>query len=422
MCGNFGAFGPRINPLIIRTLGILNESRGRMSAGFFDSNANILKQAKSITDMLKEEATTIYLNGAAKNAWAICGHTRAPSGGTGVTQANAHPFRYAKEGKSETGPIIGCHNGIIQHPKKDTESGEEYTVDSQYIFHQLAKFGPGQYQEALGKVSGWYAIAWYDTRNASAYLLNWKGSLYMVRIGSTVYYSSEAGHLHLATGRAPEITLADDGDVWKFTANKATKEAKFTGAVWQNAYREWERGTERWEPPKYDVNGALPRAGKDGLAIHVDSDVDRFFFCMDGVWRHSEDPDLKQAVANAIAEHEKKLREAESKQEPKLLEGPKEAKVLGPGDEAAGTSEELDRLIEDLSTPPQDDDTEMMGKDDELILGDFEDETIDSILTIDDEAEAAAALKYIQEMQAAGYNKKEIDRHLRRKFPRLANI
>lgn len=417
MCGNFGAIGPRINPQIIRTLGILNESRGRSSAGFFDSNGNIYKQARSITDMLKEEATTLFINSSSKDSWAICGHTRAPSCGSGVSTDNAHPFRYGRDGKSNDGPITGCHNGIIQHPDKCPDTGEKYTVDSQYIFHQLAKFGPGQYQDALGKVAGWYAIAWHDSRNKSIYLLNWKGDLHMVRIGSTIYYSSDENHLLIATGRKAEVGLAADGDVWQFTRDRATKLGKFTGGEWANARSEWARGTSRFEAEdraaeNYSIADATPVVDKAGKEVFVEVEGERYYLCKDNVWRFSDDADLRAAM---------------------------KAQADAKAAEAQKSSSELDGLIASLSDPPADKNPinppskvvvvvngvelpgEAVGSD--LVRGDLEEDSGDTpLMNIEDEAEAIAAVKYINELEGRGYDHDDIQRMTRRKFPRLAEI
>lgn len=205
MCGLSGGIGHTINPGIIRCLAVLNEDRGRDATGFFLSSGEFKKINEKSTVWLRDRKVSEWLENACANRWAVCGHTRGGTRG-GNFAKNAHPFRY--------GQIVGSHNGIIDSPN-------EYTVDSEYAFDLLSKAEPGEYQKALGDVSGWYVLTWLDCRDKCIYMLNWEGTLWMVCHEGTWYYSSQQDHLNTAVGRSDLAQYkVSDCQVVRFTNTK----------------------------------------------------------------------------------------------------------------------------------------------------------------------------------------------------------
>lgn len=184
MCGIGGGFGPNIDPMAIRSLALLNESRGRDSFGVFDAKHRFFKEPESVKKVITTKECSKFIRAACQTDFVVC-HTRATTRGN-VNKNNAHPFEY--------GPILGCHNGVLDAPN-------EYAVDSMYAMDQLSKFQPEQYQEALKDVAGWYVLVWGDKRDGKLYLLNWTGSLAFAKgPNGAWYFSSDGDHLEQALG------------------------------------------------------------------------------------------------------------------------------------------------------------------------------------------------------------------------------
>lgn len=223
MCGIFGAVGRNFDPHIVRHLATLNKDRGSSSTGFFNSEGRVVKDSQSSTSFLMDEEPTKFINRAAEKSWALIGHTRAPTRGA-VNKKNAHPFSY--------GDIVGVHNGVIDAPA-------EYDVDSMYIFDQLSKHNPEEYQEALKDVGGTYVVAWFDDRTGNICILNWQGTIHFCPVNkSLLYISSDQSHLRTALG-CPygQIKSLDKGEVIRFQPDgKCKKLDKFKGSyrVWNN--------------------------------------------------------------------------------------------------------------------------------------------------------------------------------------------
>lgn len=222
---------------------ILNEARGRDAVGFFNAHGAYWKCASRATVELRDKRCTRWIEDSCKKSWAVCGHTRAGTRG-GATTRNAHPFTY--------GQVVGSHNGTIPDAPK------EYPVDTEWAIDLLSKSGPGGYQQALGEVSGWYALTWYDKREKAVYLLNWEGTLNLTWYRGVWYYSSEADHLRTAIGAETKIASIGHGKVVRFHFDK--KEGlkwqnmpDFTGKLrWvktqQTDYTNYNRGHSNYEP------------------------------------------------------------------------------------------------------------------------------------------------------------------------------
>lgn len=200
MCGLFGAIGQNINPGIIRALAIANRSRGAEGIGFFDSSGKMIKSGKDSTTALAYSDFNDFIGHSRR--WFLAGHTRAATRGK-VSKRNAHPFRY--------GSVIGAHNGIVSAPAK-------YAVDSEYLIDLLAEHS-SDYQTALGEVSGYWGLTWFD---GDAFYM--QGHENVIAIGrdasGTYYYSSDGAHLRAASGIA-DISEVRDGCTIRFRAGCA---------------------------------------------------------------------------------------------------------------------------------------------------------------------------------------------------------
>jgi hypothetical protein len=201
MCGIFGAVatpGKKINLGIIYALTWANRERGTDSAGFFDSTGKMTKRAGDPSDVLRKGSVQKWLKASQGRGWFIAGHTRFATRGS-VNRRNSHPFRY--------GRIIGSHNGMIDAPNK-------FKVDSEYLFWLLNKHW-NDYNKALGDVSGYWGLCWYDGEDF--YLMCHSGELAVVEIDGVYYFSSSWKHLDSCTG-GDSHTFAK-GEVWKFSSD-----------------------------------------------------------------------------------------------------------------------------------------------------------------------------------------------------------
>ena len=236
-----------MNVNILRSLMFLNESRGTDATGFFTNKGDWRKSNARCREWMATTDINTWLDAAVKCSWAVCGHTRGGTRGGNLAK-NAHPFEY--------GPIVGSHNGVVDCPNK-------YAVDSEYAMDLLSEHKPGDIQEALKDLAGWYVLTWFDKRNKSVYLLNWQGGLHMTEYDGAYYYSSEEAHLVAAIGcKAADVTAIAHTNALRFYIDKATntvrgerlddftgkfKETKQTNTYWERR----DRKREAWGPDTY---------------------------------------------------------------------------------------------------------------------------------------------------------------------------
>jgi len=227
MCGIFGAIGKNIDYGAVRTLALANSERGNEAIGFFGSDGKIWKRAQSPIDALTGSKLNKYLAGAEANGlWHIAGHTRHGTRGSN-TRDNAHPFRY--------GEYVGAHNGIVDAPVL-------YDVDSMYLIDALCKAG-GDYQKALGDVSGYWGLVWADSN--AMFLQAHNNTLALCEAGDAYYFSSDWKHLRAALGNVNYHAFTE-GETMRLTLDEAGKvKVEQLAALTNDAgYMSWDYRTQ----------------------------------------------------------------------------------------------------------------------------------------------------------------------------------
>lgn len=133
-----------------------------------DTNAFIFTMSQQYGDFIRRY----------KNYKFIVGHNRKATSGS-ISAANAHPFQERH--------IILVHNGTLFNAKTLAET----EVDSHAIAHALADHDT---VTALGKISGAYALVWYDQNDKTLNLARNKDRpLYLVEYDDYWAIASEPG-------------------------------------------------------------------------------------------------------------------------------------------------------------------------------------------------------------------------------------
>lgn len=208
LCGLFGSIGNNPNESTLRTLAVLNESRGSHAFGLFASDSMWIRWAEKATKCMADKGMSDWVASKVNSCWFIAGHTRWATTGNSFKTDNAHPFCYDNTLKGG-GLIIGSHNGCVDAPA-------EYEVDSMYLFDMLEKKG-GDYQKALQDIAGYFTITWTD--GTFFYILSSDNELHLAQGKDGVwYYSSTLEHLEIALGPLDDdqVTVIDDGKVMRF--------------------------------------------------------------------------------------------------------------------------------------------------------------------------------------------------------------
>ena len=161
-----------------------------------DSGFGIMKEGYSSAYVIDSIASSDLGKAMYQRGKAMIGHNRKKTIGA-ATDENSHPFVVNKE-------FAMVHNGTLTNHKALADT----TVDSEALAIHLEpvlnnkEWDLAAFEEAIGKVTGAYAIAAYSQVNHSVYLLrNDQRPLSYVETADGFYWASEMGLLYWILGR-----------------------------------------------------------------------------------------------------------------------------------------------------------------------------------------------------------------------------
>ena len=225
MCGIVGYVGgQQAAPLLIEALGQL-EYRGYDSAGVAvlgPSGARVVRRVGRVRELA--EAMPKRISGRTG-----IGHTRWATHGA-PSERNAHPHA------SPDGRIHVVHNGVIDNAAALREAlaaeGAQFAsdTDTEVIAHLVARSAAKTLEDAvvdaLGRITGTYALAVVDVANPDRLVVARNGSPLLIGVGgSEMFVASDAAALvrhtstvvHLEDGELATVTA---GDFRTFTAER----------------------------------------------------------------------------------------------------------------------------------------------------------------------------------------------------------
>lgn len=213
MCGIYGFCGKYTadTKKNIKTLGILNESRGKDSTGLAvigNRQCDIYKKAVNSSRFFNEFSNVnngeIYNN---LQFLTVLGHTRLATHGA-VTDKNAHPFK--------KGNTVFTHNGIISNFKELQDKYlTNYEVDSQIIGHLLEE---KDYKKAFKNLSGMFTVPFVNMQESDMLQVAVHNQAFSFAYkGNQLYYSSDISHLRQALkGQGFQICQGANDVLYKF--------------------------------------------------------------------------------------------------------------------------------------------------------------------------------------------------------------
>ncbi len=193
-------------PRIIRSLGLLNEQRGRDSTGFAlftDAFTDIHKNTLKASDFFQTKRVNRLLTLYRKQPFVvIIGHTRAATVGD-INQANAHPF--------ERGQFVFTHNGhIANHTSLSMKLKTDYQVDSELLGELLVQ--GESYQEAFKDVAGYFTMPFINRNEIDNLRVAIHDNVFsFAKRNNQLYYSSDMEHLREALKNETGFTFCQGG-------------------------------------------------------------------------------------------------------------------------------------------------------------------------------------------------------------------
>lgn len=145
--------------------------------------------------------------------WCMVGHNRHATIGE-VTTDNAHPFKH--------GPVLLVHNGTLRQTYDLPVRDPKIEVDSELICLNLAEAEVEDAPKIISKLSGAYALVWFDERDES---------VNMVR--------NAERPLHLGINKQEDILyLMSDGWMMKMLTERIQDQTSQPRHIWQIATRQ----------------------------------------------------------------------------------------------------------------------------------------------------------------------------------------
>lgn len=231
ICGFNGALEKRPNIDALKILGILNEERGKDSAGMVLNN-KIYKKGNKTTFRELVQELKINKQNVKGNVFI---HTRAATVGA-LTADNAHPYLFEEEGKPS---MIFMHNGTIRNIDA---LATKYNVDTKDCLTDSRKLGKIIYEgnlDVLKEYTGAASIAFYYLdKPEEVYLWNGasqkgkdyymeRGLYYVVLPNGTMYFSSQDDHLLNALNQPDGVKEVPVNHLCKFVQGKLVEKTPY---------------------------------------------------------------------------------------------------------------------------------------------------------------------------------------------------
>lgn len=199
------------------------DSTGVFLAGKYtnDTDVELYKRALEARDFLNTRVFKRLMNKCTPYDFLV-GHNRSATLGK-VQDEMAHPFMYKN--------VVGVHNGTLTGHNKLTSHGVIHESDSEALYHAINDCPPGEPDEILEKVTGAFALVWYDKRNGKLYAIrNTERPLFIIPVKDkgSVVLSSEFGLGKWILGRYgydvdKSFGMCTDGVLYQFDRHSPKK-------------------------------------------------------------------------------------------------------------------------------------------------------------------------------------------------------
>lgn len=212
MCGLVGMAGriTESHKKVFKELLIVDSLRGPHSTGVCVAdrlgNSGFVKKVGNPYELFD---TKLFDTAMVGTKSVLLGHNRFATKGA-INSTNAHPFEFGK--------ITGAHNGTLRQQSL-LDDWTNFDVDSENLYYHLERHGV---QATTPKLSGAYALTWYDSSDESInFLRNDERPLTFCysKDHKTLYWASE-GWMLMATLHRNNL---DHGEIFSLPVNKHFK-------------------------------------------------------------------------------------------------------------------------------------------------------------------------------------------------------